>query len=106
MMEAALQASEPTASANGWLAADLKHDESWIVRLEEADRVQMMAALRETSVPSKPLLAYCKEDFAFGNSLEPVRRALDEAQHGRGAALVKGLPREGLSEEDFKLLSW
>ena len=47
----------------------------------------MLAALASASEKSKQLLEYRKEDFPFGNSIEPVHRALAEAQHGRGARL-------------------
>jgi Taurine catabolism dioxygenase TauD, TfdA family len=91
---------------NAWFALDLDQNKSWILRLDDADRVDMLNALRKASALRKPLLEYRKEDFPFGQSLTPIRCALDEAQHGRGVALVKGLPRENVSEEDFRLLTW
>jgi len=102
----AIQDVSPTVGDAGWLAADLQHDTSWIVQICEVDRARLMAGLAHASNLARPLLDYRKEDFASGDALAPIRRALDEAQHGRGAALVKGLPREGVSEEDFRLLTW
>jgi hypothetical protein len=89
-----------------WLSTDLKNDPTWIVHLTDADRAAMLDGLEKASTLSKPLLEYRKDDFSFGDALAPIRHALNEAQHGRGAALVKGLPRENVSEEDFKLLTW
>lgn len=93
-------------SSEGWLAADLEKDTSWITEISESDRNDMHDAVTRASRMAKHLFDYRKEDFPFGTSIQPVRRALDEAQQGRGAALVRGLPRDGMSEEDFRLLTW
>lgn len=95
-----------TTRATAWLATDMEADKSWIVQLDDADRGDMMAALRKGHRLNKPLLDYSRGDFPFGRSLAPVRRAFDEAQHGRDAALIRGLPRGNLSEEEFKVLTW
>ena len=92
--------------AAAWHAADLDRDPHWVFLLDDADRNHLLRALRAGRVDGKPLLDYRQRDFAFGPALEPIRRALDEAQHGLGAALVKGLPREGVSEQEFELLTW
>lgn len=102
----ATQEVSKTRTDAAWLAVDLQQDKSWIVRLDDADRADMLNALRKAGDLRKALLEYRKEDFPFGQSLAPIRRALDEAQHGCGVALVKGLPRENVSEEDFRLLTW
>jgi hypothetical protein len=92
--------------AAAWRAADLARDRRWVFALGDADRDALGRALRAGFVDGKPLLDYRQPDFALGRALAPIRRALDEAQHGFGAALVKGLPREGLSEQEFELLTW
>jgi hypothetical protein len=57
-------------------------------------------------MPSKALLDYRRSDFAFGHALASLTRAFAQAQHGLGIALIKGLPREGVSAEEFELLTW
>lgn len=96
----------PSKIRSGWLAADLENDERWIVHLTPEHRATMVDALQRASALSRELLDYRKEDFSFGDSLEPIRLALREAQHGLGVALVKGLPRANVSEADFRLLTW
>jgi hypothetical protein len=93
-------------SAAAWHAADLENDKRWVVKLSADDRADMLAALREGSRPGKEILDYRMGDFPFGSSLDAVRRALHEAQHGLGVALLKGLPREGVTEDEFRLLTW
>lgn len=92
--------------AAAWRAADLERDRRWVIDLAEAERAELLRVLRAGQVEGRPLLAYEAADFPFGRALDPVRRALDEAQHGLGVALVRGLPREGVSEEQFELFTW
>src|SRR5205823_2317017 len=105
------RASEPALEHAGrdaaaWRAADLDRDPRWVHALDDSDRNALRRALESGRVDGKPLLDYRHSDFDFGASLRPIRRALDEAQHGLGAALVKGLPRQDLSAEEFELLTW
>ena len=44
--------------------------------------------------------------FPSAAALAKIRRAVDEAQHGLGVALLKGLPREGVTPDEFELLTW
>jgi hypothetical protein len=97
---------QPGREAAAWRAADLDRDRRWIFALDDADRDDLRQGLRGGRVQGKPLLDYRQSDFAFGRSLATIRRALDEAQHGLGAALLKGLPRANLGAEDFELLTW
>ncbi|GAA5237090.1 TauD/TfdA family dioxygenase [Verticiella sediminum] len=103
-------AAPPASTAQpraAWSAADLARDTSWCIRLEPAETADMLRAVQTAQVPGKPLLAYARSDFAFsGATLARIRRGFDEAQHGLGVALLKGLPREGLSPEAFELLTW
>ena len=36
----------------------------------------------------------------------PLRTAFAQATEGRGIALLRGLPREGVSEQEFALMTW
>ena len=97
---------EAGRDAAAWRAADLDRDRGWVYPVSPAERDTLLRVLRAGRVEGKALLDYRRHDFPFGDALAPLRRALDEAQHGRGAALVKGLPRDGVSAEEFELLTW
>lgn len=92
--------------ASAWTVADLERDTSWIVRLDDADRADLLAGL--AAAPADTAMLACRRvDFPFGERvLGSLRAAVDEAQHGRGLALIKGLPRQGLSAAQFERLTW
>jgi hypothetical protein len=93
--------------ASAWTVADLARDTSWTFHLDDADRADLMSGLLAGREPGQPLLQYRRSDFPFGERvLARLRAAVDEAQHGRGIALVKGMPREGLEPADAELLTW
>jgi hypothetical protein len=102
--EAARRAGRDAAA---WTVADLERDTGWTIRLDDADRAELLAGLAAGRTPGRPLLQYRRADFPFGGRvLGRLRAAVHEAQHGRGLALVKGLPRDGLDAEGFELLTW
>lgn len=93
--------------AAAWSPAQLERDQSWVTVFETAERADMACVVRAAMVPGKPLLGYRRGDFPFAAPVQArIRRAFDEAQHGRGIALVKGLPREQMSPQEFELLVW
>lgn len=90
-----------------WNAAELESDKShWLFSLDERARRDLSAALTKTRDPDKALFDYRREDFDLGAAAPVIGGAFEEAKRGRGVALVRGLPREGLDEEGFRLLTW
>ncbi len=95
-------ASSPAA----WRAADLKTDPGWILALDDAARADLARAVKQARDPDRSLFDYTRDEFDLGAGWPVIAAAFDEAHHGRGLALVRGLPREGMSEEEFELLNW
>lgn len=93
----------PAAWDAARLEADRRH---WTFALDDGGRRDLLAALNKARDPAKQLLDYRREDFDLGSAWPTIAAAFDEVKHGRGVALVKGLPREGLGEKDFALLTW
>lgn len=89
-----------------WRVADLERDRGWIFALDDRDRAQFAAAVKAAQGPERDLFDYTAEEFDLGPGLDTIRAAAREAHFGRGLALVKGLPRAGMSEAEFRLLSW
>lgn len=93
-------------SPAAWTADDLRADRSWIFTLDEAARRELALTVHRARDPGKTLLDYRRSDFDLGSAWPLVLAALNETRRGRGIALVRGLPREGLSTADFELLTW
>ena len=66
----------------------------------------MAQAIRQAYRPGQPLIEYRRDDFDFGAALPVLHAAFAETRDGRGIALVRGLPRDALSEPEFELLTW
>lgn len=93
--------------ASAWTVADLERDTRWVTPLDDDDRAALVAGVRAGRVPDKPLLQYRAGDFPFGaRVVARLRAAVHEAEHGRGIALVKGLPRAGVTAAEFELMTW
>ena len=91
---------------SAWLAADLDRDTSWIVSLDDAARSDLTGAVRAAYEPGKTLFDYRRDDFDLGRAWAPIAGSVREIKDGRGFAVLRGLPREGLSVEEFELLTW
>lgn len=89
-----------------WRVADLEHDRSWVFSIDNDARAHLAQVVKEAYVVDRPLFDYTREDFDFGPAWAPIANAIKEAHHGRGFSLVRGLPREGMTEKEFELLNW
>ena len=93
-------------SPAAWRVSDLEGDRDWVFNLDDASRAHIAKAVKSAWLADKPLLDYTREDFDLGPGWNVVHAAIDEAHHGRGLALVRGLPRDGLNEKEFELMNW
>ncbi len=90
-----------------WTAAEFEADRPrWLFTLDDRARCDLVAALTRALDPGKTLFDYRREDFDLGSAAPVIAAAFREMQHGRGVALIRGLPREGLDEKDFEILTW
>jgi hypothetical protein len=89
-----------------WHATDLRAATSWIFALDDRARRELLQAVRKVRDPDKSVFDYRRADFDLGHAGPVIRAALHEANHGRGTALLRGLPREGVDEAEFELLTW
>jgi len=95
------------ASPAAWTAAELEADRNrWTFALDHRAKRDLLTALKKAREPEKTLLDYRREDFDLGGAWPVIAAAFEETKRGRGVALVKGLPRDGLDEKDFELLTW
>jgi hypothetical protein len=93
-------------SPAAWRVADLEQDQSWSYRIDDGAAAELKRAIKAAYAPDRPLFDYTKDDFDLGAADQTIAAAIREAHHGRGFAMVKNLPREGMSEEEFRILNW
>src|SRR5689334_1602195 len=90
-----------------WSADQLEADRArWTFALDDRARRDLAAALNKARDPDKTLFDYRREDFDLGSGWPVIAAAFEEVKRGRGVALVKGLPRDGIDEKGFELLTW
>ena len=90
-----------------WNAAELEANRKhWTFALDDRARRDLAAALKKARNPDKTLFDYRREDFDLGAGWPVMAAAFEQAKRGLGVALIKGLPRDGLDEKDFELLTW
>src|SRR5690348_13710421 len=89
-----------------WTVEDLRGDAGWVFELDDRARREMTDGVRRAADPAKSLFDYRRDDFDLGTAWPTIASAFREVRDGRGFALVRGLPREGLSAAEFELLTW
>ncbi|HEY1930838.1 MAG TPA: TauD/TfdA family dioxygenase [Acetobacteraceae bacterium] len=89
-----------------WHADDLRADTSWIFSLDDRAQRDLLAAVRKARDPDKSMFDYSRGDFNLASAQPTIEAAFTEARHGRGIALLRGLPRAALDEPEFELLTW
>jgi len=93
-------------SRAAWRTEDLTKDPDWVFDIDEAGAAQLARTVKAAYDPERDLFDYTRADFDFGPAWDTLSKALQEAHNGRGLALVHGLPRAALAEEEFRLLNW
>src|SRR5262245_63852236 len=78
------------------------------IELTARDRVEMVAAIRKIRDAGRlvPAHALGRADFSFVELGARLERAATEVREGRGFVLLRGLPLDGLSLEDFVAAVW
>ena len=91
---------------SAWEIEDLRSTNDWCFEIDQADRKQITTSIKSVFDKDRDLFDYSPDEFDLGSSWEIIERALLEAHHQKGLSIVKGLPREDLNHEEFRLLSW
>jgi len=91
---------------SAWTAASLNANPSWIYELDDRARRDLIHAVQAARDPDKTLFDYRREDFDLGTAWPVFAGALTEIRDGTGFAILRGMPREGLSADEFELLTW
>ena len=91
---------------SAWEIEDLKSTDDWCFEIDESDGILLRDSIKSLFEQDRDLFSYSPNEFNFGSSWEHIEKAVAEAHHGKGISIVRGLPREDLSQDEFRLLSW
>ena len=92
------------SSPEAWTVREVEGDRRWVYELSAAESAALLSAVR--GADNRPLLDWRREDFALDAALPTLARAFAEVRDGRGMALVKNLPRAGVTPAQFRLMTW
>jgi len=83
--------------AGSWRAANMRADQSWLIRLSDAHQAEIRAAVARSAARGEAIEGISRESFdlpRLGPVLDGVRR---DVMHGRGLAVLRGLELAGLA---------
>ncbi len=89
-----------------WTVASLNASPTWIYEIDDRARRDLTQAVRAAHDPARTLFDYKREEFDLGTAWAPIAGALREIKDGTGFAILRGLPRDDLSQDEFALLTW
>lgn len=93
-------------SPAAWTVAEVEADKGWIYRLSDANAAELLAVVRAAGHPDRPILDWKRDDFPLDKALPTLAAAFREVRDGRAMALVKNLPRRGVTPAEFRLMTW
>ncbi|HKE45665.1 MAG TPA: TauD/TfdA family dioxygenase [Steroidobacteraceae bacterium] len=91
-----------------WDASSFGSEAEFTVALSEGERQELVAAVRRIAAAGRltPAHALRREDFQLGALAPKLTQAFEEVRSGRGFVLLRGLPREGLTFDEFAAVVW
>ncbi|MFE4696054.1 TauD/TfdA family dioxygenase [Streptomyces sp. NPDC056738] len=89
-----------------WRGPGLTDPERWRTRLSESGLAEIEAALCETRRRDLTLLRLTAADFPLPGLGPDLARLSGELEHGRGFAVVRGLPVDRLGEKAASTVFW
>lgn len=96
----------PFQGAVAWTAADLDQDQTWRVRLTDAERDEVRTAARTALSTGKPTTALTAKNFPLPTLGPRLIGFRDELEGGRGFVLLQGLPVEDFTDAEAPVLLW
>jgi hypothetical protein len=99
---------EHASASFAWKASSFGNPYDYLVELTSDDRGELLAAVEALGKSGRlaPVHALAKRDFGFDGLGEKLGRAYEEVRSGKGFVVLRGLPLEGLSLEQFTACAW
>lgn len=105
-----MDANAVQGRANGlaWRHDSFAGPADFALVLTQEDRDEILSAIRTLRAAGRlaPAHALNRADFPFTRLGDRLRQAYDEVRAGRGFVLLRGLPVEGISRDEFVAAVW
>ncbi|MFJ6835677.1 TauD/TfdA family dioxygenase [Streptomyces sp. NPDC091209] len=96
----------PGSGPSVWRSRDLTHPEEWRLDLSAPRLAEIDAALHEARRRGRTLLRLTATDFPLPTLAADLGRLAGVLEHGRGFAVVRGVPVERLGESAASTVFW
>ena len=99
---------EHDSASFAWKASSFESPADYLVELTGDDRGEMLAAVEalERSGRLSPVHALTKSDFRFDGLRKKLEHGYAAVRSGKGFVVLRGLPLDGLSLEQFTACAW
>jgi len=98
--------SQMLAGRAAWTGAELERSGDWIRTLDDRQRQEIDAALREAKRHTTGPFDFGKVDFPLDSTAALLADISDELESGRGAVRLRGLDVARYSEDDLRRIFW
>jgi len=95
---------EPISDGSAWTREEIAHDRSWIYDVSSAVTDEFEQAIARAKSAALGCRDLSPSVFELPSAEGLFESVLAQLEHGRGMALVRGLPAEGKSVEECELL--
>src|SRR5690606_14966146 len=89
-----------------WKGATVSRQTNWVWQLSEDEIAELDTALRKAKSMRGAIPGLAKEQFPLPTISEKLKELRAQVMHGRGFALIRGLPVERDTNADAALLYW
>lgn len=97
---------KPLGGPASWRGSEIAREADWALQLTASHARELLAALRAVDQPDVSLREITRERFPLPTLSRVLAGVVDELIDGRGFALLRGLPMEGLTEKQIELMYW
>lgn len=97
---------QPAIDSAAWHGDEIRASKDWIYRVSDAEIAEVMDAVAAVEAQGLELIEITADRFSLPRFSEALRDIRAELMHGRGFALIRGLPVEGLSRHQIALAFW
>lgn len=97
---------QPSAAPDVWRGADVADESLWVRPMTEAELAEIDAALAAVKAKGGPAIGFAKDDFPLPALSEKINAIYQDVQHGRGFAVLRGLPVANYSRQDLETIYW